>query len=161
MFNSHALAKIGLDPSTLHPVVTPRPCALPVGPHHRIRDPPATPIPINILDLSKKKEKQPDLLKNLGCEDLLGTEEEEELNDALSPKYDQLSIRKIWWILEILPFVHIRQHEQGNWVRHFMYVVVVALKIIFVSDSIFFQLPIFYFFAGRIWVTLDIFHTRC
>jgi hypothetical protein len=122
MFNSHALANIGLDPSTLYPDVTPRPNALPVGPSNCIRDPPATTIPINIRALSKKKEKHPKLLKDLGCEDSVGTEEEEELNDALSPKYDQLSIKKIWWILEILPFAHVRQHEQGNWVRHFMYV---------------------------------------
>lgn len=122
MFNSHTLTNIGLDPSTLYPVVTPRPPAFPVGPSHRIQKPPAAPIPINIRALSKKKEKQPDLLKDLGCEELLRTEEEEELYDALSPKYDQLSIKKFWWILEILPFVHTRQSEQGNWVRHFMYV---------------------------------------
>ena len=122
LFNSHSLAKIGLDPSTLHPFIVRRPVALPVGPSDRIRDPPATPIPINIFALSRKKEKQPDFLKHLGCEDHLGTEEEEELRDALSPKYDQLSIKKIWWILEILPFVHIRQKKGGNWKRYFKYV---------------------------------------
>ena len=139
MFNSHSLTNIGLDPSTLHPVVTPRPSALPVGPSDHIRNPPVTPIPINIRALSIKKEKQPDLLKDLGCEDLLGTEEEEELHDALSPKYDQLSIKKIWWILEILPFVHTRQHEQGNWVRHFMYVFNRCCFESIGSDSFFFN----------------------
>ena len=128
IFNSHSLTKIGLDPSTLHPVVTPRPSALTVSSSDRIRNPPATPIPINIRALSIIKEKHPDFLKDLGEgegeEDLLGrTEEEEELLDALSPKYDQLSIKKFWWILEILPFVHTRQHGLGgDWVRHFKYV---------------------------------------
>ena len=132
IFNSHSLTKIGLDPSTLHPVVAPRPSALTVSSSDRIRNPPATPIPINIRALSIIKEKHPDFLKDLGEgegegegeEDLLGrTEEEEELLDALSPKYDQLSIKKFWWILEILPFVHTRQHGLGgDWVRHFKYV---------------------------------------
>jgi len=120
MFNSQSLANIGLDPLSLHPNVRERPCALTVGPSDFIRDPPATPIPINILDLTKKREKQPNLLKNLGCEDVLGTEEEEELKDALSPKYDQLSIKKFWWICEVLPFIHIRQLEEGNWKRSFL-----------------------------------------
>ena len=122
MFNSKSLANIGLDLSTLHPKVTSPSSALTVGPTNLIRDPPATPIPINILALSMKQEKQPDLLKNLGCEVVLGTEVEEELNDALSPKYDQLSIVKLWWIVEVLPFIHSRQHKQGNWVRYFKYV---------------------------------------
>ena len=111
MFNSESLVKIGLDPSTLYQDVAPRPDALTVGPSNLIRDPPATPIPINIRALSLKLEKHRNLLK-----------EEEELKDALSPNHDQLSIAKFWWILEILPFVYVRQHHEGNWVRHFMYV---------------------------------------
>jgi hypothetical protein len=122
LFNSQSLAKIGLNLSTLHPDVNPRPGPPTVAPSNLIRDPPATSIPINIRALSIKNKKQPNLLKDSGCEDVLGTEEEEELNDALSPNYDQLSIVKPWWILEILPFIHIRQHEKGNWVRNFMYV---------------------------------------
>ena len=123
LFNYHALSKIGLDPSTLHPVVTPRPCALSPGPNDRIRDLPAKPIPIPIDDYSRKKEKHHNLLKDSGCENRLGTEEEEELNDALSPKYDQLSIKKLWWFLEILPCIHTRPgKKQGNWMREFSYV---------------------------------------
>ena len=118
MFNSHSLANIGLNPSTLYPLVTPRPGALPVEPSHRIQKPSATPIPINLRALSIKKKKS-DFLKDSGCEDSSGTEEEEELRDALAPKYDQLSLRKIWWIFEIIPFVHIYHHEQGG---HYMYV---------------------------------------
>jgi len=103
MFNSDALFKIGLDPSTLHPSVTPRPRPLPIG-SHRIRSPPRIPIPIDIRALLKKQTKQPDLLAESEIP-YFGTEEEEELRDALSPKYDQLKRIKAWWILEILPFV--------------------------------------------------------
>ena len=132
MFNSHSLANIGLDPSTLYPHVTPRPSALPVEPSHRIQKPSATSIPTNLRAMSIKKKKKSDFLKDLECEDSSGTEEEEELHDALAPKYDQLSLRKIWWIPEIIPFVHIYHHEQGG---HYMYVFLslFALKVL-VSD---------------------------
>ena len=164
MFNSQSLANIGLDPSSLHPDVRERPCALTVGPSDFIRDPPATPIPINILDLTKKRERQPNLLKDLGCEDVSGTEEEEELKDALSPKYDQLSIAKFWWICEVLPFIHIRQLEQGNWKRSFLYVFLIVYcfeKYWFLirfpppAPSPFIHLPI----SGRILVEVDSFQT--
>ena len=88
---------------------------------------------------SRKKEKIPNLSKD--CEDVVGTEEEEELKDALSPNYDQLSIAKYWWILEILPFVHVRQQDEGNWVRSYMYVTLnlcVVLKVL-VSDLFVYQ----------------------
>ena len=41
------------------------------------------------------------------------TEEHEELHDVLSPMYDQLKDRKIWWILEYLPLVHRVQKQDG------------------------------------------------
>ena len=139
MFNSESLANIGLDLSTLHPDVTERPEALTVGPSNFIRDPPRTPIPINIRARSRKKEKTPNSSKD--CEDVVGTEEEEELKDALSPNYDQLSIAKYWWILEILPFVHVRQQDEGDWERSRVYVtfnLCVVLKVL-VSDPFIYQ----------------------
>jgi hypothetical protein len=39
------------------------------------------------------------------------SEEDEELADALSKKYDQLELSKPWWILELLPMRH---HEQNR-----------------------------------------------
>ncbi|KDQ53573.1 hypothetical protein JAAARDRAFT_61279 [Jaapia argillacea MUCL 33604] len=36
-------------------------------------------------------------------------EEVEELNDALSPIYDQLELRRVWWILEMTPIRHLVQ----------------------------------------------------
>jgi hypothetical protein len=34
---------------------------------------------------------------------MLDSEEHEELMDALSPKYDQMDIKKSWWIVEYIP----------------------------------------------------------
>lgn len=44
-------------------------------------------------------------------------EEHEELHDALSPIYDQLSARWIWWILEYLPTVHHIRKQDGRTVK--------------------------------------------
>jgi hypothetical protein len=43
------------------------------------------------------------------------TEEEEDLEDALCPIYDQLKLKKSWWALEILPVRHRVQRENGSW----------------------------------------------
>ena len=40
------------------------------------------------------------------------SEEDEELADALSPKYDQLEISKPWWILELIPLSHREQNRR-------------------------------------------------
>ncbi|KAI9511887.1 hypothetical protein F5148DRAFT_1167136 [Russula earlei] len=44
------------------------------------------------------------------------TEEDEELEDALSPIYDELQLSKAWWILEVLPLRHRAQkREDMSW----------------------------------------------
>ena len=40
------------------------------------------------------------------------SENDEELADALSPKYDQLALSKPWWILEFLPIRHREQDRK-------------------------------------------------
>lgn len=50
------------------------------------------------------------------------TEEEEDLEDALSPMYDQLSLGKWWWVLEVLPLRHRVQQEDATWKREVTYV---------------------------------------
>lgn len=49
----------------------------------------------------------------------LGSEEEEEVRDAMSPKYDQLNIVKGWWVLEILPLQLRYQRGDNVWVTKF------------------------------------------
>jgi hypothetical protein len=121
MFNSAGLFNIGLDPSTLYPYVAPRPPPLPVG-SHRVQSPPANPIPIrSTAHLVKKKKSHPEVkaLLEQARTPFLGTEEEEELNDIMSPKYDQLKIKKPWWVLEILPLRLRYQRGDSQWVTYF------------------------------------------
>jgi len=49
----------------------------------------------------------------------IGTEEEEELKDALSPIHDQLKLRRAWWILECLPQKIRYQRGDKRWVEYF------------------------------------------
>lgn len=47
------------------------------------------------------------------------SEELEDLNDALSPIYDQLKIAPCWWIPEMLPQkLWYRREEDDKWVTH-------------------------------------------
>lgn len=119
MFKSDALMAIGLIPATLYPHVLPRPPPLPVG-DNTIRSPPSVPIPIRPHALLKKKH-HPEIkpLIDAARSPFLGSEEEEELKDALSPKYDQLKMKKGWWLLELLP-MHLRyQRSDDEWVTEF------------------------------------------
>jgi hypothetical protein len=143
MFNSSALQELGLDPSTLYPYVTPRPLPLPLSPGtDRIRNPPAKEIPIRAYNHLKKKktlpayrdaEPEPDMhtLIEQSMKDAkskttqllsLGSEEEEELQDALSPKYDQLKIQKAWWVLELIPLRLRYQRGDNQWVSYMAWV---------------------------------------
>ncbi|KAM6490034.1 Uncharacterized alpha/beta hydrolase domain (DUF2235) domain containing protein [Amanita muscaria] len=45
-------------------------------------------------------------------------EDNEDLRDALSPKYDQLKISRLWWILEILPVSMRSQRGDNQWVSY-------------------------------------------
>jgi len=131
LFISDRLFEIGMDPTTLYPFVTPRPPALSLQPdnaEHRIRRHPVKEIPIrpdsilrklklkagvekpSIADVSKAPERGPAAL--------LRSEEDEELMDALSPVYDQLKLKKGWWILEVIPLRLRYQRGDDTWVTY-------------------------------------------
>ena len=121
MFDSQALRSIGLDPFTLYPFVKPRPPPLPLG-LNRIAKAPSNPIPVRLHShLVKKRAEHPEVVSlSEGMQaSQVGTEEEEELKDALSPAYDQLKIKKVWWALEILPMQLRYQRGDNQWVTHF------------------------------------------
>ncbi|KAI0333978.1 hypothetical protein GY45DRAFT_1243335 [Cubamyces sp. BRFM 1775] len=82
-FHGELLRRIGLDPAALHPVVLDRPP--PVQPQAGHLESVAPPVPLT-------------------------TEEEHEVRDALSPKYDQLALAPFWWFLEMMPM---KQRVQG------------------------------------------------
>ncbi|KAF5339783.1 hypothetical protein D9611_009030 [Ephemerocybe angulata] len=113
LFISEKLFAIGMHPSTLFPLVLPRPDPLPVG-DHKIRMHPKKEIPIrqpskSILWWRNKGLTRGDVCKphERGVNTFLGSEEEEELMDALSPEYDQLKRSRWWVILEYVP-LHLR-----------------------------------------------------
>ena len=100
LFYSDKLREIGLDPSSLYPVILPRPPPLSID-GHGIRS------------------RSSDLFSNALFQSAAPSEEKEELSDALSPLYDQLEIDKWWWVLEYLPLP--LNHQEGNrkWVAEF------------------------------------------
>lgn len=125
MFDSDRLREIGLDPSTLYPFVTPRPPPLSAT-TSRIQSSPKEDkkgkggMFLRKLDRHSDSEKMGSATATLPS--AIGTEEEEELNDALSPVYDQLELKWYWWILEIVPmkFRYQRGSAEGSkWVSYF------------------------------------------
>ncbi|KAG2009454.1 hypothetical protein CC2G_012391 [Coprinopsis cinerea AmutBmut pab1-1] len=124
MFKSDRLYEIGLDPTTLYPFVTPRPPPLPITEEHKLRKHPAKEIPIRPQALlTKKKPQNLEALARASQAPagpmFLGSEEEEELRDALSPAYDQLRIQKAWWVLELMPLQLRYQRGDNQWVTYF------------------------------------------
>jgi hypothetical protein len=116
IFDADRLRGIGLDPANLYPVVIPRPPHLPVGNLKICRIPPVTTLtaaPSSTADDTitaypngaETSEPIPDVL----------TEEEEELHDSLSPIYDQLSLKWMWWPLELIPMKHKYQRSDTTW----------------------------------------------
>jgi hypothetical protein len=105
-FYLESFKEIGLDPTTLFPIVTDRPRAL---------EPSAS----AIADLKASlKKASAHVVEPSGttftdethapttAASTFKSEEDEELLDALCPIYDQLKLAKGWWILEILPLRH-------------------------------------------------------
>lgn len=118
LFITDRMTEIGMDPASLYPFVTPRPAPLPVG-EHKIRNRPVKEIPIRPhMLLTKKKPSVAEVSKPPPVT-MLDSEEEEELMDALSPIYDQLKIKKGWWLLEVLPLQLRYQRGDNQWVTYF------------------------------------------
>ncbi|KAJ7598621.1 hypothetical protein C8J56DRAFT_1039510 [Mycena floridula] len=133
MFDTGKLQELGMDPSTLYPFVTPRPPPLspplsaaqaplvkrpsalqPRNPFKALakriveKSRPRDSISSPLVEKFKESEEKP--LPHTPL-----TEEEEELRDALSPIYDQLKIKKSWWVLEILPMEYKYQENDDKW----------------------------------------------
>ncbi|KAG7095585.1 hypothetical protein E1B28_006316 [Marasmius oreades] len=116
MFDSRQLRKVGLDPTTLYPFVTPRPSPLPST-------------TLRVLSASGGEKKH--WLKRLFSKRPVATteedqdypvekpgpltEEEEDLWDAMAPIYDQLKWNPIWWILELIPMTFCYQRDDDKW----------------------------------------------
>ncbi|EEB99560.1 hypothetical protein MPER_00743, partial [Moniliophthora perniciosa FA553] len=103
MFHADLIREMGMDPDALYPKVKPRPPHLPIVPDkHHIQHVPTK----SLLARLTQSHKEINLANFSGSESTLlrpHTEEELELADALSPIYDQLSLKWFWWILEFWP----------------------------------------------------------
>lgn len=100
MFQSDALRSMGLDPESVWPEVRPRPPPVPMT------SAVIQPIPRSPPPPSDEREPSPSVFK---------TEEELDLEDAMSPIYDQLSLAKWWWILEFLPLRNKFHNGKGKY----------------------------------------------
>ncbi len=147
MFCSEKLREIGLDPTTLYPHVKPRPPPLAIA-DHKICNPPAKPIPIRTHKFLTKIH-HPDVHKKLmeHAIPFLGSEEEEEVRDAMSPKYDQLALKRSWWLLELLPLQLRYQRADNQWVTEWGYVFFFSSSIV---NWIELSAPVLFFFLESI-----------
>jgi len=112
MFDAQRLKEVGLDPATLYPFVTPRPPPLPIGSACISHTPSQSQF------RKSQAEPQPgsSRVHEASGELRVGTEEEEELQDALSPVYDQLKIKWYWWVFEVIPLRFRYQQGDNKWV---------------------------------------------
>ncbi|KAJ8522566.1 hypothetical protein ONZ45_g886 [Pleurotus djamor] len=127
MFDTERLKNIGLDPTTLYPFVTPRPPPRSPG-SSKISKRPEEQAKRSWLSWLKPKDHQ-SLIEEHRLIDPPPSpfppvesvcEEDEELKDALSPKYDQLKVQKFWWVLEFIPMEFRYQTGRDNrWVSYF------------------------------------------
>ena len=117
-FYRETFKDIGLDPETLYPFV-PRPKALKADASIVAKVKMATNHKAEPTDLTLFEEVQ----ASPTAASSFKTEEEEELEDALCPLFDQLKLSKTWWILEILPTRHRKQNRHdASWVSYWTYV---------------------------------------
>lgn len=131
MFKTESLREIGLDPATIYPVILPRPPALFDRVQTRVVEKPSsTPFFKKVASVfrsagKKNKDRETHAEKRRAQLSAFISEEDEELGDALSPKYDQLKIKKFWWILELLPVSIRYQKGDDQWVSYIGYVILV------------------------------------
>ncbi|RXW14426.1 hypothetical protein EST38_g11429 [Candolleomyces aberdarensis] len=119
LFLTDRLYEIGLDPSTIYPEVLIRPVPLSAEEHnekHKIRKRSREEMPFrHSISRSKLPITRVSGQPATGPNVMPLTEEHEELMDALSPIYDQMKIKKWWWLLEYIP-VPLRRSMKLNYV---------------------------------------------
>ncbi|KAF9460648.1 hypothetical protein BDZ94DRAFT_888541 [Collybia nuda] len=93
IFTTDSIKKLGFDPNSLYPAVSQRPAPLPVEDLEIRRVPKPRTTLTKLRQGEWPDEPEPKQM----------SEEEEELYDALTPSYDQLELKRAWWLLEIVP----------------------------------------------------------
>jgi len=116
IFDTLSFYNVGLDPNMLYPCVLKRPPYLVERAREQVVEKPETffwPGWLRSVFTSAAAAKKKAEAKKASRLSPFINEEEEELRDALSPKYDQLKLARLWWILEILP-VSMRYQRSDN-----------------------------------------------
>jgi hypothetical protein len=106
MFTTDGIRSAGFDPASLYPYVLPRPAPLLLSSSHLERIP-------STASLKQKGLQHYADVENLV--DIVKTEEEHELLDAMSPVYDQLELAWFWWMLEVFPMEQRYQRGDNTW----------------------------------------------
>ena len=107
-FHSNLLKNIGLEPAALYPKVLDRPEAI-------YTIPPTIPLSDHARESTAETTRT--LVDGAGT-DVVLSEEEEDILDALSPVYDQLSLAPGWWVLELLPMRFKKQNSDNTCVSN-------------------------------------------
>jgi len=113
-FHREAFKDIGIDPSTLYPLIVPRP-------------PPLVATESIVAKLqkaakvTKPSKDECEVQASPTAASTFRAEEDEELADAVSKVYDELKISWGWWILEYLPLRHRAQNRHdATWVPYWL-----------------------------------------
>ncbi|KAF8718271.1 hypothetical protein AX14_011954 [Amanita brunnescens Koide BX004] len=114
IFNTESLCEIGIDPSTICPVVLPRPPALFDAAKTRVIETPPSTSLFQSSEAKRKAIQAEEDKKKLA----FVNEEDEELRDALSPLFDQLKLAPFWWIVEFLPLPMRYEKAHNHWVTY-------------------------------------------
>ncbi|KAF4596096.1 hypothetical protein EYR38_007470 [Pleurotus pulmonarius] len=108
MFDCEGLQALGLNPDTLYPEVLRRPPMLPTTGAMRIQD---IPKPIS----GSPDETRLPNFADVDYSALYKSEEDHDMDDLLSPVYDQLSLAPFWWVLEVWPMKQRYQKSDNSW----------------------------------------------
>ncbi|KAK2462564.1 hypothetical protein APHAL10511_005407 [Amanita phalloides] len=123
LFNTTSLFDIGLDPNSVYPQVHCRPEAFYDRAKMQVieRPPSSKPFLSSVRNLFRSYAAKIDAMetdKDKTSRPKFISEEDEELRDALSPKFDQLKMKWFWWILEVLPLSMRSQKDDDQWVSY-------------------------------------------
>lgn len=123
MFDVQRLDELGFDPASLYPVVRERP-PTPVFENARIAPRPPRASWLRTLlgvpshgHAAPVSSLSPDVVNcTFPPATPMDSEVQEDIEDALSPMYDQLHLNPLWWILEVIPMRVRSQRRDGQWV---------------------------------------------
>jgi hypothetical protein len=128
LFHRNMFPKIGMDPAMLYPVSVanqPRPPPLYQSP--QAPSPPGTP---NSMKKTLAVLPPPEIVTNDPAMIVYSdggkfvNEELEDLADATSPMYDQLSLARVWWALEVIPqMLHYQDDKSDNLIDEYTCVI--------------------------------------